>query len=165
MKWGEWVKGPSTSTNACIFSTLVMHHRPCIHPRKHAHADSHTRKHAAHTCTQHTAHTAHIVHGMPTCSPRRPWGRPTTATAATAGWRCSTASTSLLYTFSPPLLIVSFRRPSSHSWPRASRQPRSPVRSQASGPSTYRTGQHSTAQHSVISHGLGMTNNKTGNTE
>ena len=62
-------------------------------------------------------------------SPHCGSARPSTSASATAGWASSTASTSVGATFSPPVTIVSARRPVTVRRPRASSAPRSPVRS------------------------------------
>ncbi len=67
-----------------------------------------------------------------TCSPHFSSGMPTTATSPTAGWVNSRCSISRGKMFSPPRMIMSFRRPSIRQWPRSSIEARSPVWSQPS---------------------------------
>lgn len=65
-------------------------------------------------------------------SPHFASGTPITAACATASCWAITASTSAGYTFSPPDLYISFRRPRTQKNPSASRDRTSPVRNQPS---------------------------------
>ncbi len=62
-----------------------------------------------------------------TASPHCSSATPNTPASSTGGWLSSTDSTSAGATFSPPLMIVSARRPSTDSQPAPSSSPRSPV--------------------------------------
>src|SRR5581483_5376409 len=64
--------------------------------------------------------------------PRRSSGAPTTATSTTLGCRATTSSTSSGCTFSPPEMIMSSTRPTSHRSPSSSTLPTSPVKYQPS---------------------------------
>ncbi|KAG0552866.1 hypothetical protein BDA96_01G544900 [Sorghum bicolor] len=63
------------------------------------------------------------AHGV---SPQRGCGMATTAASATAGWRNSTSSTSLLHIFSPPLMMTSLDRSLISMYPSWCTTPTSP---------------------------------------
>src|SRR5204862_5281724 len=62
------------------------------------------------------------------------WGTPSTAASATAGWLCSTCSTSYGYTLKPLTRITSRNRSTRNRSPSPSAYATSPVDHQPSGP-------------------------------